>query len=121
MITYKRRLSEEATLTFKKVLEIAQATETPTNNNKDIQQANVCVQPWPVHHLPKEQPGKISRAIEAAGVGMRILPVNVVLRTLCAITVGIRGTLSRSAEDLGQARQRWQEIRSQDKHSLSTE
>uniref|UniRef100_A0A8C9XYJ5 Uncharacterized protein n=1 Tax=Sander lucioperca TaxID=283035 RepID=A0A8C9XYJ5_SANLU len=60
----QRRLLGEATLTFKKALEIAQAMETTANNTKDIQQANGSVQQRAVHQVFKEKTGKPVKSVE---------------------------------------------------------
>lgn len=51
----QRQLLGEATLSFKRALEIAQAMETAANNTKDIQSANGGVQPCTMHLVSKEK------------------------------------------------------------------
>ena len=65
----QRRLLGEATLTFKRALEIAQAMETAANNTKDIQQANGSVQPRDVHRVFKEKMGKPAKSVECYRCG----------------------------------------------------
>ncbi|KAJ8351939.1 hypothetical protein SKAU_G00234150 [Synaphobranchus kaupii] len=63
----QRRLLGEATLTFKKALEISQAMETAANNTKDIQKANGGAQPSAVHHVSTEKTGKSVECYRCGG------------------------------------------------------
>lgn len=59
-----RRLVGEATLTFRRALEIAQAMETAAINTKDIKTANRGAQPCAVHLVSKEKGGKPLKPVE---------------------------------------------------------
>lgn len=60
----QRRLFGEATLTFKKALEIAQAMETVANNAKVIKNANGSAQLYVVHLVSKQKRGKPLKSME---------------------------------------------------------
>lgn len=60
----QRRLLREATLTFKRAFDVAQAMETATNNTNDIKNANSVAQPGAVHFTSKETRGKPPKSVE---------------------------------------------------------
>lgn len=63
------RLLGEATLTFKRALDIAQAMETAANNINDIKNANSGAQPCAVHLVSKEKRGKLLKSMECYSCG----------------------------------------------------
>lgn len=65
----QRRLLGEATLTFKRALEGAQAMETAANNTNDIKSANSVAQPGTVHFVSKEKRGKPPKSVECYDCG----------------------------------------------------
>ncbi|XP_028304146.1 uncharacterized protein K02A2.6-like [Gouania willdenowi] len=65
----QRRLLGEATLSFKKALDIAQAMETAANNSKDIQTANASAQQSAVHRLSNDNKGKPFKSVECYRCG----------------------------------------------------
>ena len=65
----QRWLWGEATLSFKRALEIPQAMETAVNNTKDIQSVNRGVQPGDIHLVSKDKRGKPLKSVECYRCG----------------------------------------------------